>query len=78
MSMSATVDRPILPEQAYPLSQRRAHAEQHILAMHSIGELETPKSAEVARTYGIPDFTEELKAMKAKFRNELSFSGGDA
>jgi hypothetical protein len=45
--------------------------------MTALRQLETPKSAEVAKTYGIPDFVDRIKAMKAKFRNELSFQGGD-
>lgn len=62
--------------QAYPLQQRLAHAEQHIVTMAAINELETTQSRHVAATYGLPaSAILELKALKARFRNELSFSG---
>jgi hypothetical protein len=76
--MKFTRNDPIIPHaEAYPRQQRELHAEQHILTMTALRQLETPKSAEVAKTYGIPDFVDRIKAMKAKFRNELSFQGGD-
>jgi hypothetical protein len=63
---------------AYPLSQRRAHADSHIMTMAAIGQLETTQSRHIVRTYGLPESViDELKALKAQFRNELSFSGGD-
>jgi hypothetical protein len=73
-----THDRGIPPAQAYPLSQREAHAEQHIaiLAALSLQKMEQAKSALVAATYGVPHMVERLKAIKAAFRNELS-SGGE-
>jgi hypothetical protein len=38
--------------------------------------MEQAKSAHVAATYGVPHLvTAKLKAMKARFRNELSISG---
>jgi hypothetical protein len=77
MTAAFTRNDPVVSHaDAYPRRQREAHAEQHILAMVAIKQLETPKSAEVANTYGIPDFVNHLKAMKAKFRNELSFGEG--
>lgn len=61
---------------AYPLAQRRAHAEQHILLMAAAGHLEVTQSRHIAATYGLPESAiPELKAIKAKHRNELSFGG---
>lgn len=61
---------------AYPLAQRRAHAEQHVTIMASLNKLEVTQSRHIVRTYGLPEnFVESLKQLKAKFRNELSFSG---
>jgi hypothetical protein len=72
-----TRNDPIIPPaDAYPRQQRELHAEQHILTMSALHQLETPRSAEVAKTYGIPDFVDRLKAMKARLRTELSFSEG--
>lgn len=67
---------PLTPHLAYTRAQRIAHAEQHILAMYEIHELEVPQSRHVAATYGIPEYESALKAMKANFRNELSFGEG--
>lgn len=61
---------------SYTREQREAHAEQFIMLAAAGGFLETTISREVARTYGLPDsFIPTLKALKAKFRNELSFGG---
>jgi hypothetical protein len=51
------------------------HAFRFIKSMAAIGafELERTQSKHVAATYGIE--TAVVKAMKARFRNELSFSG---
>lgn len=78
MSMGRTNERPIPHGEAYTPAQRRAHAEQHIVMMAAIGKLEITQSRQIVRTYGLPDSViAELKAIKAKFRNELSFAGGD-
>jgi hypothetical protein len=64
--------------EAYPHIQREAHAEQCILWAAEGGWLEATISARIAQTYGLdPSHIAKLKALKAKFRNELSFSGGD-
>jgi hypothetical protein len=77
MSMSHTIDRCIPHHEAYPLIQRRAHAEQHVILAAELGFLETTQSHHIARTYGLPDsFINQLKVLKARFRNELSFGGG--
>lgn len=70
-------ERPLTPDQAYTLEMRRAHAEQHIEKMSKKGTLEEAKSRHVANTYGPGGrITEdEVKAIKARFRNELSFGG---
>ena len=64
-------------DQAYPLAQREAHAEQHIMVMAGISlrDMERTVSAKVAQTYGVPHMVGRLKALKAKFRNELSIPG---
>jgi phage gp16-like protein len=65
-------------DQAYPPQQRWAYAEQHIVISASLGWLETTQSRHIAATYGLPESAiVELKALKARFRNELSFSGGE-
>lgn len=66
------------PSIAYPQAQREMHAEQHILICASRGSvwLENTISREVVKTYGLPEsFIDTLKALKARFRNELSFGG---
>lgn len=59
--------------QAYSFNQRRAHAEQHILAMAAVNRLEVTQSAQIVKTYGLPEpFIHVLKELKAQLRNELS------
>lgn len=64
-------------DEAYPLAQREAHAEQHIIIMAgmSLRDMERTVSAKVAVTYGVPHMVERLKVLKAQFRNELSIPG---
>lgn len=45
-------------------------------ARHGSAALESTISRRVSDTYGLND-TELVKRMKARFRNELSFVGGD-
>jgi hypothetical protein len=39
-----------------------------------VQQMERANSARVAETYGVPHLVPHLKAMKARFRNELSIS----
>lgn len=64
------------PADAYPQAQRRAHAEQHILAAAECGFLEQTSCWQICRTYQV-NIIDDLKALRAKFRNELSFQGSD-
>lgn len=78
MSNNATPERPTEPGEAYPQSQRIAHAEQHILTCAGLGSdwLERTVSHRIVQTYGLPEmFLGHLKSLKAQFRNELSFGG---
>jgi hypothetical protein len=77
VSNNATPERGKDPSIAYPLKQREADAESHILAMAAVGihHMERTISWRVAQTYGVPHLVDHLKALKSKFRNELSFSG---
>jgi hypothetical protein len=58
---------------AYPISQREAHAEQAILYAASGKWLDLTSCWHICRTYGVPHFTDRLKEMRAGFRDELSF-----
>lgn len=68
-------DRGLTGEQAYPRFRRVKDAFRFVRnrALVSSEAMERTKAAKVAQTYGIE--TELVKRMKAKFRNELSFSG---
>jgi hypothetical protein len=43
--------------------------------MAAVGRMGLTITAKVAETYGVPHMVPVLKALKAKFRNELSFGG---
>ena len=74
MSMNRTSERGVPPYHAYTLAMREAHAEQFISIMAEIGKLEITQSRFVGPTYGLaPDY---IKAIKARYRNELSFGEG--
>ena len=63
------------PSQFYTLAMREAHVEQFILTMSALGpeHFERTQSRHIGPTYGIdPAF---VRSIKAKHRNELSFSG---
>ena len=61
---------------AYPRSQRRAHAEQHLLIAASAGWLADTSCSHIANTYGVVDLIAELKAMKRGLFPEFA-CGGD-
>lgn len=60
----------------YTQAMREAHAEQHIAIMSEVGPaaFEATQSKHIGATYGIPP--EYVRAIKARFRNELSFGEG--
>lgn len=62
------------PEKAYPPFRRLKDAMKFIRHMRDIGKLEVPKSRFVGPTYGLNP--EIIKRIKARHRNELSFSEG--
>jgi hypothetical protein len=63
--------------EAYPLSQREAHAEQAV-AFAAAGQwLDNTSCWHICRTYNVPHLLSDLKALRAKFRTELSMVGGD-
>lgn len=62
---------------AYPLEQRQAYAEQHILLASSCGFLDQTSCWRICQTYNVPHFIDHLKELRARLRTELSFSGGD-
>jgi hypothetical protein len=64
VSNNATGWDTVPPAQAYPLAQRQAHAEQHLLIASSGGWLDKTSCSQIARTYGIPDLVTALKQMK--------------
>jgi hypothetical protein len=72
MSMSATVDRGVSPEKAYPLKQRELHAEQHLLTASAAGFLDKTSCSRIAETYGVKHLISELKRMKGKMFPEFA------
>jgi len=58
---------------SYTRLRRVIHAYRFIRDMARVGQLEKTQSRFVANTYGLE--VELVKRMKARFRNELSFSG---
>jgi hypothetical protein len=62
---------------AYPLSQRQAHAEQHLLTASAAGFLHITSCTHLARTYGVSHIIPELKAMKARLFPEFACNGDD-
>jgi hypothetical protein len=60
----------------YTAEQRTAHAEQAILWAASGLWLDQTSCWHICRTYGVPEFLDRLKELRAKFRNELSFGEG--
>ena len=68
-----THERPLLPAQAYPIDARLADMEKFIATMAASGLLERTQGFRVAETYRVP--LSAVRATKARFRNELSFSG---
>jgi hypothetical protein len=60
---------------AYPLSQRQAHAEQAILCAAAGGFAST--SCNICKSYGIPQFTADLKRMKGGLFPEFLSNGED-
>ena len=64
----------------WTLAQRKAAMEQFIASMAAKGSeyLERTKSRHVANTYGPGGLIteDEVKAVKARYRNELSFGEG--
>lgn len=62
-----------LPEDVYGEQARLAKAEEQVSKAAEGGYLEQTQGWEIARTYRVPHAA--VKAMKAKFRNELSFNG---
>ncbi len=71
-----THERGIPPHLAYTLTMREAHVEQHIAIMSALGpeHFERTQSRHIGPTYGLPP--EFVREVKARFRNELSFSEG--
>lgn len=65
--------RPLPPSKAYTRLRRAKDVFKHIRTSAREGFLERTQSRFVGSTYGIP--VETVKAIKARFRNELSFSG---
>jgi hypothetical protein len=67
---------PVPPSQAYSRLRRVKDAFAFIKgrAASGPGELERTQSKHVSQTYGLND-VELVKRIKARFRNELSFSG---
>jgi hypothetical protein len=73
----AQTDQPFsAPRDAYPPSQRQAHAEQHILAASAAGFLDCTSCTQIARTYGVPQLIPDLKALKRGLFPEF-LCGGD-
>ncbi len=62
-------------DSAYSPLRRAKYVFKFFRTMVAEGQLafERTKSAHVSRTYGLP--VETVKRIKARFRNELSFSG---
>jgi hypothetical protein len=69
-------ERPLSPMVAYPRGQRVRHAFRFIrdCAREGSVQLERTKARFVADTYGLE--TNLIKRIKARFRNELSFTEG--
>jgi hypothetical protein len=68
--------KPLTPHLSYTLAQRIAHAEQAILFASAGSWLDQTSCWHICRTYGVPDFIDRLKELRAGFRNELSFAEG--
>jgi hypothetical protein len=62
---------------AYPLSQRQAHAEQAILWAAAGGWLASTSCTHICKSYGIPQFTADLKRMKGSLFPEFLSNGED-
>lgn len=67
-------ERPLAPREAYSRGRRIRHAFWFIRRQAGEGShwLETTKAAHVANTYGLDAAL--IRRIKARFRNELSFS----
>lgn len=72
----ANLELRIMVERAYPRGRRVRDAFKFVRTMSQLGseKFERTKARFVAQTYGIE--TELVKRIKARFRNELSFSDG--
>lgn len=59
----------------YTQAMREAHAEQHIVIMAALGPeaFERTQSRFIGPTYDLPEAF--IRGLKARHRNELSFSG---
>jgi hypothetical protein len=68
-------DRGTPHSEAYPLAQRQAHAEQHLLVASASGWLDKTSCSQIARTYGVAHLIADLKAAKAKLFPEFACNG---
>lgn len=69
--------RPLVDASAYSPLRRAKLVFKFFKTMVELGptQFEATKSVHLARTYGLP--VETVKKIKARFRCELSFPGGD-
>lgn len=74
MSAGRTPETPVKPEVAYPYAKRLADMHKHIANAAANGFLEQTQGWQVAKTYGVT--RDEVRAAKARHRNELSFGEG--
>lgn len=74
MSAGRTPETPVKPEVAYPYAKRLADMDRFVAFAAANGFLEQTNGKRVAETYGVEHT--EVRAAKAKYRNELSFGEG--